>query len=221
MASVAGGSSRRQLIAAAERLYAERGVDGVSMRELGLAAGQRNTAAVQYHFGGREDLIAAIFDNRMPAINARRTDVLDRLDADPSATLRDYLRALVYPLVEGSAGEDNFYAPFLARLLTDPARRAGLGWDSAASIRRTTAYLRRELRPLGHEVVKERLVMLNHVMLRTIADHRGYPVTSRPPAWASRLVDAVHGLLTAPVSPIERRLPAELSRRPHRAAEPI
>ena len=41
------------LIAAAERLFASRGIDGVSLREINREAGQRNTTSLQYHFGDR------------------------------------------------------------------------------------------------------------------------------------------------------------------------
>ena len=48
------------LIAAAERLFAARGIDGVSLREINREAQQRNTTSLQYHFGDREGLLRAI-----------------------------------------------------------------------------------------------------------------------------------------------------------------
>ena len=60
-----------RLIETAERLFAERGVNGVSLREIGAEAGQRNTGAVRYHLGSKEQLVSAVFEHRMVPINAR------------------------------------------------------------------------------------------------------------------------------------------------------
>jgi AcrR family transcriptional regulator len=45
---VTTADTRGELIAAAEHLFAARGIDGPSLRELTRAAGQRNTGALQY-----------------------------------------------------------------------------------------------------------------------------------------------------------------------------
>lgn len=63
------GDTREQLVAAAIRLFAERGVHGVSLRAVGEAAGARNTAAVHYHFGDRETLLKAAVDRVVAATN--------------------------------------------------------------------------------------------------------------------------------------------------------
>src|SRR5271165_1043188 len=60
MAARSGGGTRadgrataEQVVAAAERLFAERGVEAVSLREVAKAATSRNTAVAHYHFGGK------------------------------------------------------------------------------------------------------------------------------------------------------------------------
>ncbi|WP_262402118.1 TetR/AcrR family transcriptional regulator [Actinomadura sp. CNU-125] len=58
--SARGDETREHVLDAAERLIAERGVTGVSLNEINGAAGQRNTAALRYHFGGRDGLVRAI-----------------------------------------------------------------------------------------------------------------------------------------------------------------
>ena len=52
--------TRQRLIAAAETLFAERGVEGVSLREINAVAGMRNATALQYHFHDRYGLVKAI-----------------------------------------------------------------------------------------------------------------------------------------------------------------
>uniref|UniRef100_UPI0010418D0F TetR/AcrR family transcriptional regulator n=1 Tax=Actinomadura fibrosa TaxID=111802 RepID=UPI0010418D0F len=64
--------TRERLLDAAERLYAERGIDGVSLREIVQAAGARNATAVQYHFGDRGGVIRAIFARHLPDVSARQ-----------------------------------------------------------------------------------------------------------------------------------------------------
>ena len=50
---------QERLLDAAEALFAERGFEAVSLRDITLEAGA-NVAAVNYHFGGKENLIGAV-----------------------------------------------------------------------------------------------------------------------------------------------------------------
>ena len=69
-------TTRERLIVAAERLFAEHGFDGVTLKQITAEAGQRNASALQYHFGSRVDLVRAIVaefaraDASQPAIAA-------------------------------------------------------------------------------------------------------------------------------------------------------
>ena len=69
--SVIAPSTKEQIVLAAERLFAERGIDGVSLRQIGTAAGNGNNSAVQYHFGSKERLLLAVFEYRLPWLNER------------------------------------------------------------------------------------------------------------------------------------------------------
>src|SRR5262245_54265440 len=91
-------SARAQMIDAAERIAAERGLAAMSLREVQAAAGQRNKSAAQYHFGSKEGLVEAIATERMGAVGVRRRQMLDALG--PSPTRRELVEALVAPLAE-------------------------------------------------------------------------------------------------------------------------
>jgi AcrR family transcriptional regulator len=52
--------TRGRLVSAAAHLFARRGIETVPLRDIGTLAGQRNASAVQYHFGGRLELVTAI-----------------------------------------------------------------------------------------------------------------------------------------------------------------
>ena len=54
--------TRLALMRAAEQLFAQQGVDRVSLREIAIAAGQRNVSAATYHFGSKRELIETILE---------------------------------------------------------------------------------------------------------------------------------------------------------------
>lgn len=70
-------STRIKIMEAAERLFADRGIDGVALREIAAAAGQGNNTAVQYHFGSKERLVYDIFDYRTNMFEPQRAAMLD------------------------------------------------------------------------------------------------------------------------------------------------
>ena len=88
--------AREALIAVAERLFAERGVDAVTVRDIVMAAEQRNSSAVQYHFGNKAGLLQAILDQHQARLDARRAQMLDDLDERPG--LDALIEVLVRPL---------------------------------------------------------------------------------------------------------------------------
>lgn len=107
------GETRQLLLDAAERLMAEQGADGVSMREISAGAGQGNNNAAQYHFGTREGIIEAVLDRRMGPIDARRAEMIAALG--PASTLEELVRTVVVPLAEASRLHPS-YIGFFAQL---------------------------------------------------------------------------------------------------------
>jgi AcrR family transcriptional regulator len=80
--------TRARLLDAAERLFATRGVDGASTREITEAAGQRNTSAVTYHFGSRAGMLSAILARHDASLDRQRGALAGRdLAAQPGAVL--------------------------------------------------------------------------------------------------------------------------------------
>ena len=97
----------------AERLFALHGLDGVSLRQICEAAGTRNNSAVQYHFGGKEGLIQAILEFRIPGIAHRRRLLVAQA---PPGDLRRVVEAHLLPTVELAESPDSYYATFLEQL---------------------------------------------------------------------------------------------------------
>lgn len=99
MTADATSRAPESIIRAAETLFAARGVEGVSLREIMRAADQRNTTSVQYHFGDRDGLIRAIVVKHMQSVSTRRDAILDLFLSRTDTTLHDACSALVQPLV--------------------------------------------------------------------------------------------------------------------------
>ena len=117
--------TRSRILDAAERLFAARGLDAVSIRDITGAAGV-NLGAVNYHFGTRRDLVAAVFDRRMAPLTAERLaalDALERAAGEKAAALEDVLGAFFLPAVRMSLGPERDGAVFgrlMARCMLEP-----------------------------------------------------------------------------------------------------
>jgi AcrR family transcriptional regulator len=94
----AGEATRRRLLDTAERLVAERGIDGVTVNEITAASGARNKSAVAYHFGSKLALLEAVLDRHLPGIDARRDELLDQMEATSSVSVRGLCEAVVLPV---------------------------------------------------------------------------------------------------------------------------
>jgi AcrR family transcriptional regulator len=117
--------TRDRLLDSAERLFAERGFEGTSMRALTQAAGTSLSAA-NYHFGSKETLLAATLHRLIEPINRLRCEALEALrDATEGALeVEDVLEAYLRPLFQAraSAPEGSTERSSLAaRLYADPS----------------------------------------------------------------------------------------------------
>jgi AcrR family transcriptional regulator len=188
------------LISAAERLFAQRGSDAVSLREINAAAGSTNASAIQYHFGGRGGLMMAVLDKHEVTIERRRHKMLDAYEADEDAQLRALAAALVEPLAaelttDGGPG----YLQLIADLYNQPDPK----FDPGAMEDRMSSYVR--WRALVFPLLSPEAVRLHRRFdaLRFSAselarraragrhDHR---------LFISQLTDLVTALIAAPVS---------------------
>ena len=110
--------AKTRLIDAAERLFAERGVDAVSVREITREA-SANVAAVHYHFGSKSALLRAVLDRTIQPLTARRAELLAaQLEASRGEplTLEAILDAFLRPDLEAIHALHE-RAPIVARFL--------------------------------------------------------------------------------------------------------
>ena len=198
-------TTQQQLIRAAELLFAARGIDGPSLREITRSSGQRNTAALQYHFGTREDLLLGIIRKTEPRVSKRRNDLLQH----PDPTLRYLVEALVLPyaeLLEDQTGGREYlqivheiysrpqrFAEFLRLDAVDPSL---LLWSELVHSRIPQ---RAQGAPLHRRFAALRFV-LSEMANRAREKHKSHDL------FVSNLVDMTQGLVSAPVSTTTMRL---------------
>lgn len=105
---MASDHTRSAILAAAERLYADRGFGDVTLRDI-VAEANVNLAAVNYHFGSKDELIAELFVTRSLALNRERLQELRAAEdkGGGRADIADILRALVGPTLRGCLGPEN------------------------------------------------------------------------------------------------------------------
>jgi AcrR family transcriptional regulator len=164
-------ATRIALIEKAEALIAEFGVEGVSTRQIGAAIGSANNNVVAYHFGSKEELITAIYHHRLPAIEARRAELLAQVDRAGEDTLAALMNALWRPLFEqlGENGKHS-YAALLAGLA-----RSGWAWTRyslSPEYKVVNAIVERVQRLLPAEMqprVRDRLIITAAMITNSLA----------------------------------------------------
>ena len=125
-----GAQTREQLLDAAERLFACRGFEATSVRDITRAAAC-NLAAVSYHFGGKHALYRETFRRRLAAVRDQRIATIACALAAPGASLESVLasfaRAFLAPLVHGGGAAE--LTELIAREMVDPQLPAELFAD--------------------------------------------------------------------------------------------
>ena len=198
----AGQETRVLLVETAERLFARRGYEAVTLAEIRSAAGQNNSSVISYYFGSKEKLLEAVLEHRLPAISAdRETMIRERCTPDGRLSVRDALWCLVRPLAD-SLRDGNHYVGLLDRLLeseilgtvfgsADPVvTSSGLAIDQA---------LHAALVDVPEDARRQRIMIVYESALGTLSRY-GRSGSSPDHAELSALIDAWEGLLRAPTS---------------------
>jgi AcrR family transcriptional regulator len=112
-------NARERLLDAAERLFADYGFKGVSVRSIVEKAGV-NLGAIPYYFGTKENLFKEVFYRRAVPLQAEREALLRGLQAARRRpTIEDVLWALLEPAFRAARGNEAFRR-LLGRASMDP-----------------------------------------------------------------------------------------------------
>ncbi len=207
-------TTRDRILRAAEELFAARGLDAVSLREINRAAGAGSAVAVQYHFDDRSGVLRGIVDKHRPAIDTARHAVLDHLEAQGDVDLHDMAGALVRPLAAKLADPDGgldylqINAELVHREHVTPQPPLATSVDS---LQRWRAAVEPLLDPFAVTLHRR------FAAIRFSAIELGQRAASAPHTddrlFVQQLVDLTTSLLATPVSDEVRRLYDERPRR--------
>lgn len=185
-----GDATRLSILVAAEQLFAERGVEAVPLREIGLAAGQRNNVAVQYHFGDRDELLRALLAFRATQSRLQREALLEALLAEGrDLSVEDLVGVFVQSLRDHLTPDSNYLA-FLSRYITE--RGGYRGFEGAVSdtameqMRPMTAALLPHLSPGLHQ---ERWTMVMTSTVHALARYQVLERSEELPAPMDQLIE--------------------------------
>ncbi|WP_168159978.1 TetR/AcrR family transcriptional regulator [Steroidobacter denitrificans] len=190
----------------AERLFAERGIEAVSLRTINAEAGY-SVAALHYHFGTRDGLIRALLERAQPPIFACREQMLIELRAHAEPALERVVAALVRPLSmelieKGAAGANRLR--FLMRLYFD--RSPYMADIREQSLKVFQPLLHRALPQLDERILRRRWVLAGELAghaLTNVREHMGIGASAqlRPSElehFLRELVSFITGGLRAP-----------------------
>ncbi|MAR28794.1 MAG: hypothetical protein CMD51_04500 [Gammaproteobacteria bacterium] len=214
-----GEATRQSLMRSAERLFAEKGANNVTIREIVETAGQKNESALQYHFKNLEGLIAATHRYRDAQIVAVRSRCLDEIANQPNQPhLRDLAVAMVHPTFE-LAGK---YADFRRYIRGFSLSLATSDVPPLISVRRGSReiderlgdLLRAALPQLDNESYRRRLDAAIRYVSVSVYGHAQQANAFRGKTgelFYHHLIDTLVGLLSADESPETRALSREVA----------
>ncbi len=174
--SASRNGTQERILSEAEALFMEYGYEATSLRLITRDAGV-NLAAVNYHFGSKEELFQAVLTRRLDPLNAERVRMLDALDTkygDKPAPLDEILSAMFLPALQLSRdaahGGTNFLR-LLGRAYVDPAPfiRKLLSAQYAEMITRFKDAFARALPHLSRDELTMRLHFVMGALAYTLA----------------------------------------------------
>jgi AcrR family transcriptional regulator len=220
-------ATQAAILDAAEQLFADRGLHGVSLREVAEAAGQRNNAAVHYHFGGRDELVQALFERRFVELDQRRAAMLAALDEHGRGRDLDGLvEALVLPFTEcmqrdgrsswvrlvAKLHEDPRFNPFSA--VADDSRPYTASEETTVATREVALRIQ-DVLGIDRAQAIAQFFIVTSMVVHAVADRESLACSGAagqlgsPDELAARLVEAANAILRTPAS-----APADRRRRP-------
>jgi AcrR family transcriptional regulator len=169
-------ATKQRLLEAAESLFMEHGFEATTLRMITAAAGV-NLAAVNYHFGSKEELFQAVLTRRLDPMNQARVALLARMEAQcaPGAVPCErilsamFIPALALARDRERGGKD--FLRLLGRAYADPAPfiRKFLSEQYAAMIERFKAAFARALPDLPKRELSWRLHFIMGALSYTLA----------------------------------------------------
>lgn len=207
-----GERTRRKLKKAALKLFAQKGLDNVSVRDILDAAGQKNAGSINYHFSSRDALIRELVVDVARVLDSDNNRRLDALEvAGGPHSIRDVAEILIPQLTPGAAaaGDESAYTLrfFTSVLIShrDLLFEATAGEDRGT--RRCFAHIRRLAPPMPAELLQQRLMLVLIYALTAASSMEAAEANQAVwknlwgyPSARANLADTLAGIIIAPVS---------------------
>ncbi len=204
------------MVEAANHAFAQHGILGASLVEVTRQAGQRNRGAVHYHFGGRDELLAAVLEQHADFLAQREGELLAVASARPDDDVASVVEAVVRPCVElaesGDSGRN--YVEIIGELIEqNPATR---NEAVEAMMARTGGYevyalLGDRIPEMDEQLRTERFALMTSFVIGSVArrvrarsigpDARESPLSNE--RFVVNLVTMATAMLCAPLVPID------------------
>lgn len=147
-------AARTQIMRAAEKLFAEKGLHGTALREIALASNAA-ISLITYHFKTKEDLFRAVTNENAARIMKVRQGLLDSLEAryaPDSPPLSDTLNSMIRPIFLMKEQDpdiwDNYLRIFLREMGSDIWQES-MGTNISITMKRYAAVLRRTIKGMS------------------------------------------------------------------------
>jgi AcrR family transcriptional regulator len=128
MPKARAANSRERILDAAERAFADLGLDGASLRRI-VRGARVNLATVYYHFGSKEGLMAAVFERRLGPLKQEHLRLLRDLEGEAQGrplSVERVLEALLLPplrLAGTATARSQAVMRLVGRLVAEPNRK--------------------------------------------------------------------------------------------------
>jgi AcrR family transcriptional regulator len=213
------------ILDAAEVAFADLGFDAASLRHIIALAGV-NLAAVHYHFGSKEALLAAVFQRRIAPMSAERFARLDRIEqasGNGPLPLEGILEALIEPALQLARAPDkggSAVVRLFGRTIAEPNEMLQklLSQEFGETLRRFSSAFARALPDLPQPVLMWRIQFVIGAMGHVMCDPSNLKESSAglcDPTDIERAVDEMVAFLAAGL-----RAPWNSGQIPHPTANP-
>jgi len=195
-----GATTRQRLVKAAEQLFAQRGVDNVSLVDIGRVAGQKNRSALQYHFGDKAGLINAVLDRHTRVIGERRRQRIDALQ-EGAYELRDLVEILVRPVAEHVETEEGGEAfvhinAQLAASRTHAAMRRDRVLEMP-EVQQLNRLLAQKLSAMEEAELEARMLLVDCMIFSGLASYLSLAPAIGRTQFVTSLIDSICAMLSA------------------------
>lgn len=207
-----GQATRQRIKATARKLFATRGLEAVSIRDIVNAAGQRNSGSVNYYFRSKEELIGELIRDVAKLIDDDHDRRLNELEAAGGPrSIRDVVAILIHhPTLDSPDGGDDKHALRFLNMLMINRRDlvfAALAGGLDKGTRRCVAHLGRFATKLPPALLQQRLILVIMYLFAAESSREasleGVGAAGafwKHPAARSNLIDTVEGILLRPAS---------------------